>query len=183
MLLLLHLWVPRACETPPQGIYLWGPLLHLSLLWQTYTEYILLCSEEHASCCGGACSQRPSQLGTERGGLNTTILAQPWTVWSGPEQFLSGESMAPSHTPQASGVYTRSCFHVVCVCTWWVRIGFAGCASPNVVSGQTGPRATHWPRPRTLQKTPRQSKATRGSQSIFDPNNLASPEIVLRVLE
>ena len=33
----------QSSETPAQGIYLWGTLLHMSLLWQTYlAEYILL---------------------------------------------------------------------------------------------------------------------------------------------
>ena len=33
----------QSSGTPAQGIYLWGPLLHLSLLWQAYlAEYVLL---------------------------------------------------------------------------------------------------------------------------------------------
>lgn len=33
----------QSSETPAQGIYLWGPLLHLSLLCQAYlAEYVLL---------------------------------------------------------------------------------------------------------------------------------------------
>ena len=114
------------------------------------------CSEEHADCCGGACSQKPSVRYGERRFkhhlyLSPTIKCLKWS-WA--VSFL--ESL--SHTPQASGVYTSSCFHVVCVCTWWVRIGFAGCASPNVVSGQAGPIATHWARPWTLQKSPASQK-------------------------
>lgn len=49
-------------------------------------------------------------------------------------------------------------FMCVYVYIWWVRTAIAGCASPNIVSGQTGPIATYWARLWVPQKSPNSQK-------------------------
>ena len=94
--------------------------------------------------------------------------------------FFSGESI--SHPTGIRGLHTL--MFPCCVCVYLVGEDRICRVCQPKCCFRPGWTNSH-PLGKTLNtaEIPSQSKAIRGSQSIFDLNNLTSPEIVLRVLE
>lgn len=165
-------WVPiHTCIESILGLF----LSQSSLEQTSLLVYELLCLSGKPVEGGDACPQRPLI-----GRNSSVVVCLSMCVGGGVDLnsiYCLGPTMqlfevgliilscrgptATSHIPIGVGeskCQSASMLMCVHVYIWWVRTAVAGCASPNIISGQTGPIATYWARFWVPQKSPNTQK-------------------------